>query len=91
MMSTGAVEHLCLEHKYISVRISVTGSEQRLFQVMDVLLDNALKYSVPGGMVSVDLTSNGRTCILSVASPGEPISGEDLKNIFKRFYRADKA
>ena len=91
MMSTGAVEHLCLEHKYISVGISVTGSEQRLYQVMDVLLDNALKYSVPGGMVSVDLTSNGRTCILSVASPGEPISGEDLKNIFKRFYRADKA
>ena len=42
-------------------------------------------------MVSVDLTSNGRVCILSVASPGEPISKEDLKNIFKRFYRADKA
>jgi len=42
-------------------------------------------------MVSVDLTQNGRICTLSVASPGEPISKEDLKNIFKRFYRADKA
>lgn len=71
--------------------ISLRGSEQYLYQVMDVLLDNALKYSAPGGMVSVDLTQKGRVCTLSVASPGEPISKEDLKNIFKRFYRADKA
>jgi len=71
--------------------IQLQGSEQHLYQVMDVLLDNALKYSTPGGMVSVDLTKNGRICILSVASPGEPISKEDLKNIFKRFYRTDQA
>jgi len=75
----------------ISEGISIFGSEQHLYQVMDVLLDNALKYSAPGGMVSVDLTATGRNCVLSVASPGEPISKEDLKNIFKRFYRADKA
>ena len=71
--------------------IMLHGSEQHLYQVLDVLLDNALKYSAPGGMVSVDLTQNGRGCTLSVASPGDPISKEDLKNIFKRFYRADKA
>ena len=75
----------------ISREITVHGSEQHLYQVMDVLLDNALKYATPGGMVSVDLVSAGRNCLLSVASPGEPISGDDLKNIFKRFYRADKA
>ena len=71
--------------------IEVRGSEQHLYQVMDVLLDNALKYSTPGGTVSVDLVSAGKNCVLSVAGPGEPISREDLKNIFKRFYRADKA
>ena len=76
----------------ISCTVAVLrGSEQHLYQVMDVLLDNALKYSTPGGTVSVKLTQNGRNCTLSVASPGEPISKEDLKNIFKRFYRADKA
>ena len=74
-----------------AVGIRIQGSEQHLYQVMDVLLDNALKYSTPGSMVSVDLVSHGKTCVLSVASPGEPISKEDLKNIFKRFYRADKA
>ena len=71
--------------------IALRGSEQHLYQVMDVLLDNALKYSTPNSMVSVDLVITGRSCLLCVASPGEPISREDLKNIFKRFYRADKA
>ena len=71
--------------------ITLSGSEQHLYQVMDVLLDNALKYSAPGATVSVDLVSTGRSCLLSVTSPGEPISKEELKHIFKRFYRADKA
>ena len=71
--------------------ITVSGSEQHLYQVMDVLLDNALKYSSEGGMVTVDLVPGSRVCTLAVTSPGEPISREDLKNIFKRFYRADKA
>lgn len=71
--------------------ICINGSEQHLFQLMDVLLDNALKYSTPGGTVNISLVSTGRHCLLSVTNPGEPISKEDLKNIFKRFYRADKA
>lgn len=75
----------------VSEDIVIHGSEQHLYQVMDVLLDNALKYSTPNGMVSVDLVSTGRSCILSVASPGEALSKEELKNIFKRFYRADRA
>ena len=88
---------LLYEEKGMGLRYAVPdgvqlyGSEQHLYQVMDVLLDNALKYSTPESMVSVDLISSGKNCLLSVASPGEPISKEDLKNIFKRFYRADKA
>ena len=58
---------------------------------MDVLLDNALKYSAPQGTVKVRLEHSGRNCTLAVSSPGEAISPADLKNIFKRFYRADKA
>ena len=71
--------------------VRVNGSEQHLYQVMDVLLDNALKYSTPGGLVRVELSTAGRNCLLSVASPGEAISKEDRNNIFKRFYRVDKA
>lgn len=75
----------------IAEGIFLNGSEQHLFQVLDVLLDNALKYSTPQGCVNVCLKHSGRNCVLSVSSPGDPISQEDLKNIFKRFYRADKA
>ena len=85
------------EEKKMGLRCAVTegitlqGSEQHLYQVMDVLLDNALKYSTPGGMVTVELGRSGRFCLLSVASPGEPLSKEERENIFKRFYRGDKA
>lgn len=88
---------LLYEEKAMGLRCTVSdgiqlhGSEQHLYQVLDVLLDNALKYSAAGSVVCVNLTCTGRACVLSVASPGEPIAKEDLKNIFKRFYRADKA
>ena len=58
---------------------------------MDILLDNALKYSVPGGHTNAELKRIGHSCLLTVANTGEPISREDLTNIFKRFYRVDKA
>jgi signal transduction histidine kinase len=71
--------------------ITLQGSQQHLYQVMDILLDNALKYSVPGGLTSVELKRIEHSCLLTVANTGEPLSREDLTNIFKRFYRTDKA
>lgn len=71
--------------------ITLHASEPHLYQVLDVLLDNALKYSVLHSIVKVRLTHTGKECLLSVTSYGDKISKEDLKNIFKRFYRADKA
>lgn len=69
----------------------VQGSAHHLRQVVEILLDNAVKYSDAGGTVRVRLQRRGSHCILSVADPGPAISREDLKNIFKRFYRVDKA
>lgn len=71
--------------------IRVRGSASHLAQVVKILLDNAMKYSDPQGTVWLELTKQGSHCTLAVASPGEAISKEDLKNIFKRFYRIDKA
>ena len=78
-------------HSIIPEGISLHGSERHLYQVLDVLLDNALKYSAPGGDVRVELKRIGHSCLLTIGNPGDPIPKEDLKNIFKRFYRADKA
>lgn len=71
--------------------ITLQGSERHLYQVLDVLLDNALKYSAAEGHTNVELKHIVHSCLLTVSNTGEPISKEDLKNIFKRFYRADKA
>ena len=71
--------------------LQVFGSRQHLQQLMDILLDNAGKYSAPG-IVTVTLCRQGRgSCLLTVANPGAPIPQADLKRIFERFYRADAA
>lgn len=72
--------------------ITVNGDKEHLRQVLEIFLDNAQKYaSVPGSAV-VRLARCGKSrCRLSVANTGDAIAPEDLKNIFKRFYRADKA
>lgn len=72
--------------------IVVHGSAQALRQVADILLDNAQKYSAPGGVTTLRLCSVGQgRCQLRVADPGPEIPPEELKNIFRRFYRLDKA
>ncbi len=76
----------------IAEGIRVRGSAQHLSQVVEILLDNAQKYADPHGTVHVALRQSGaHHALLSVADPGEAISEENLKNIFKRFYRIDPA
>jgi len=76
----------------INENIEVIGDEAGLCQVMDVLLDNAQKYSKEAGTTWVSLRKNKKgRCLLAVANEGEPIPPEEAKNIFKRFYRCDKA
>lgn len=72
--------------------ITVQGCEAALGQVMDILLDNAQKYSSPDGKTSIRLLSTGQCkCQLRISNPGEEIPESDLKKIFQRFYRMDKA
>lgn len=84
-------EHGLMLTSAIEEDLVVKGSEPHLRQVLDILLDNALKYSTPGSGVSLSLQRQGNHCVLLVSGRGEAISMQDLKNIFKRFYRIDKA
>ena len=70
--------------------IMVIGSDRYLRQTVEILLDNAQKYSAPG-IVKLSLHRQGRRCLLSVSNPGEPIPKEELTKIFGRFYRTDRA
>lgn len=72
--------------------ITVSGSGQQLRQVLDILLDNARKYTAARGDVVLRLERiHKHHCRLTVSTAGESLSDADLKNIFKRFYRVDKA
>lgn len=75
----------------IQEHITVSGSQQHLRQITDILLDNAQKYSSPAGEVTVQLTRQGGRCRLSVSNPGDALSKAERKDIFKRFYRTDEA
>ena len=70
--------------------IRVQGNEQVLRQCMDILLDNAQKYSDPG-TVHVRLGRNGRQAELTVTNPSPELGREECRSIFKRFYRRDTA
>ena len=81
--------------KTFSLRIQPTltlvGEEKSLGQLVSILLDNALKYSPPGGEITVTLARQGKSLLLTVANTAQTLSKELLENMFDRFYRGDKA
>ena len=70
--------------------IRVQGNDRVLRQCVDILLDNAQKYSDPG-TVHVRLRRNGRQAELTVTNPTSELSDNERRNIFKRFFRRDTA
>ncbi len=66
----------------------VLGDRARLSSVLDKLLSNAHAYTLPGGQVSVSLRQEDGFAQVDVADTGVGIAEEDLRFIFKRFYRA---
>lgn len=71
--------------------IQVNGNASQLRQLLEILLDNGLKYSSAASSVSVRLQKVRHSCLLQVASCGEALSEEERKRIFQRFYRTDSS
>jgi two-component system phosphate regulon sensor histidine kinase PhoR len=63
----------------------------RLEQVFNNLLENALKYTSPGGCIAIQAAREEESVLLCVEDNGAGIPPTDLPHIFERFYRADKA
>jgi signal transduction histidine kinase len=58
---------------------------------MIILIDNAIKYSLPNGMVSFFVTKENEQAIIRVKDKGIGIDKEELPFVFERFYRTDAA
>lgn len=71
--------------------VVVQGDDLRLRELLLNLVENAMKYSYPGGKVEISLLNDGREARLSVADHGIGIATADHKKIFQRFFRTDVA
>ena len=69
----------------------IEGVEQLLQEMVYNLCDNAIKYNIPGGSVTVSVWQNGQTITLSVVDTGIGIPYADQSRVFERFYRVDKS
>lgn len=67
----------------------IMGSLMHLTRVVDNLLGNAIKFTPPGGAISVTLQQHGKTVILDVVDTGIGIPEYELERIFDRFYQID--
>lgn len=67
------------------------GDADRLRQVVNNILDNAIKFAPEGGKIALKTFIEGNRLAVRVENEGESISEADLPHIFERFYKADKA
>jgi len=84
-----AEKELSLE---VSVQpVSVFGSHRDIAIAVRNLLDNAIRYTLPGGSIVVMLGVIEADAVISVADTGEGIPRRDIDRVFERFYRVDSA
>ncbi|HEU4703415.1 MAG TPA: ATP-binding protein [Conexibacter sp.] len=81
---------IALETEIESVNRCI-GDRDRLAQVLDNLLLNALKFTPPGGRIAVRLADAGAQAQIEVADTGVGIAEQELPHLFDRFYRARNA
>ncbi|NQX66083.1 HAMP domain-containing histidine kinase [Paenibacillus alba] len=74
-----------------ATNVKATLDRQRLGQIMVNLLMNALKFTPPGGKVSVEVKEEQHRVLIMVSDTGIGIDEDDLRFVFERFYRVEKS
>jgi len=71
--------------------VMTRGDVDSIIQVVYNLIDNAIKFSFPGGVIELELWKQGPRAYVSVTNRGETIPSDELPLIFDRFQKADKS
>ena len=97
-LTTGDRLRLFAERHGVTLEVSapsavplVRGDRERLGQALVNLLHNAVKFSPPGSVVTVGVTSSETEVVVTVADHGPGIPRAAMPRIFERFYKADRA
>ena len=75
----------------VEPEIRYCGDEAALRQLVSILLDNAIKYALPGGDITLDLRREHRAVMLRSSNPCAEMSAGETERLFDRFYRPDKS
>jgi signal transduction histidine kinase len=75
----------------VPLDVTITADRNRLLQILANLLDNAIKYTPPGGQVAITAAQNHQHVHISVVDTGVGIPSEDLPKIWDRLYRGDQS
>jgi signal transduction histidine kinase len=81
---------ITLENK-IAENIFAKADKVRLSEVFNNLINNAIKYSPPGGNITVDAHDDGDFVTVSIIDSGIGMTTEQIDHIFDEFYKADKS
>ena len=71
-------------------KIEIWGDPDKLNQVISNLVDNAIKYNRPAGLVQISLEETDDSVVVSVRDTGMGIPKDDLNKVFDRFYRVER-
>ena len=84
-------KHYVIKRNFTSQDIWQEIDTDKMTQVIDNLMNNAIKYSPDGGTITVRLFRSREHVLISIADQGLGIPRADLAKVFDRFYRVDKA
>ncbi|MCF8017882.1 MAG: HAMP domain-containing histidine kinase [Vallitaleaceae bacterium] len=79
---------LKLNHQ-LEPSMKINGNHQQIYQVIMILLDNAIKYTSEKGSIHLNLQRHSQHAIFTITNTGEGIPKEHINRIFDRFYRVD--
>lgn len=84
-------KHYTIKREFTQRDLWVEIDTDRFTQVLDNIMNNAIKYSPDGGVVTCRLIETHNNVIMSIADQGLGIPRADIPHVFDRFYRVDKA
>lgn len=84
-------KRISIEYEEFDMSLEVLGDREALFQSVNNLIDNAIKYNSKHGKVWLRLYNEGKNAVLEVRDSGIGIEALEKRRIFERFYRIDKA